>query len=67
MMKTLQSCKQRCNEKSDCLGIEYWHGGGGHCYQCLDPASHKAYSDRDDRAWPPSVYRRCWGYLGRCW
>ena len=51
---SLEKCKQRCNLKYSCSGIEYWTGGS--CYECLDPDTISPY--QGDSRGTSSVFRK---------
>ena len=52
---TEEECKQRC---SDCVAIEFWSGGDGMCYKCLDHTKRKTYTNTRDAVYPPHVFIR---------
>ena len=47
-----------CSNNPECKGIEYWEGTGGICYDCIDPEINEAYTDKDNKASPSSVYKK---------
>ncbi len=52
---TEEECKQRC---SNCTAIEYWSGGSGYCFECLDHTKRIPYTNTADAAYPPHVFVR---------
>ena len=39
---TLAQCATLCDNKSGCLGIEFWDGNG-YCAECINPEKTKHY------------------------
>ena len=54
---TEQECKKLC---ADCAAIEFWSGGGGDCYRCLDHTKRTSYTNIGDLTYPPHVFVRPW-------
>ncbi len=54
---TEEECKQAC---SDCAAIEYWSGGAGYCFECLDHTKRKPQISTEVGGYPPHVFVRQW-------
>jgi len=63
---SLNDCKERCSNDSNCLGIEYWSGLETTsnqspvtvCFDCTSPRSTRSFNNARDAAFPPTVYER---------
>lgn len=51
--KTADECKEMCEEI--CLGVEWWEGSKS-CYKCTDPSKKVAYTETNDKGYPPHVF-----------
>ena len=54
---SLEDCKQKCIDSSDCKAIEFW-AGVSFCYKCIDETNTIPFNKVNDRGYPPSVHHK---------